>query len=159
MRKPDNSQSYPDEALEAPPRLVSALKRLPQEQMFVPPTVDEAILRAAQRHLQKATEPRWTWLRFLPWVAATAGIVLLATIPHLFKQRAPGPGREAAFAHEDFNHDGSVDILDAFALARQLKLDGPRDQRLDVNGDGVVDDRDVAALAARAVRLEPGGHS
>jgi len=29
----------------------------------------------------------------------------------------------------------------------------------DVNGDGVVDERDVQALAARAVSLESGGRS
>jgi hypothetical protein len=52
-----------------------------------------------------------------------------------------------------------VDILDAFALARQLKQRGTKNLQLDANGDGVVDDRDVSALAARAVRLERGGHS
>jgi hypothetical protein len=52
-----------------------------------------------------------------------------------------------------------VDILDAFALARQLKQGGSGNLQLDVNGDGVVDERDVAALAARAVKLERGGRS
>ena len=35
----------------------------------------------------------------------------------------------------------------------------PRNLQLDVNGDGVVDERDVAAIAARAVKLEQGGRS
>ena len=52
-----------------------------------------------------------------------------------------------------------VDILDAFALARQLKLGGTRNPQLDLNGDGVVDERDVASIAARAVKLEQGGRS
>jgi hypothetical protein len=203
MHTRDNNQHDRDEALEAPPQLVSALRRLPGKPVFIPPTADEAVLRAARRHL---TQPRelWVgwfrriwrgpggraekddllslalsskggegngaaaggrrdapgWFRFLPWVAgAAAALLLLAAIPQFFKRPAPGPGRDAAFARGDLNRDGHVDILDAFALARQLKLGGTRNLQLDVNGDGVVDERDVAALAARAVKLEQGGRS
>jgi hypothetical protein len=60
---------------------------------------------------------------------------------------------------EDLNRDGVVDMLDAFALARQLEPgQAPRPQ-LDFNGDGRVDERDVQALAAQAVSLEAGGNS
>jgi hypothetical protein len=200
----DNNPHNQDEGLEAPPQLVSALKRLPQEPVFIPPTADEAILRAARKHLAQpeATGPecarpraqlaptrlaRWealrlhwlrtllrpgtgalrrhgqdapAWFRFMPWVAAAAAaILLLAAIPQFFKQPAPGPARGSAFVRGDLNHDGRVDILDAFALARRLKEGETRNPQLDVNGDGVVDERDVAALAARAVKLEQGGHS
>jgi Dockerin type I domain len=159
MQMPDNNQPCQDEALEAPPRLVSALKRLPQEPIFIPPTADEAILRAARSHLNPPQQPRPGWFRFLPWVAATAGILLLVAIPQFFMQPAPGPARDSRFAQGDLNHDGRVDILDAFALARQLKQGGTKTLQQDANGDGVVDDRDVATLAARAVKLERGGHS
>ena len=156
---PDNNQAYQDEALEAPPRLVSALKRLPQEPIFIPPTADEAVLRAARRHLNPPQQPRPGWFRFLPWVAAAAAILLLIAIPQFSRQPAPGPARDSTFAQGDLNHDGRVDILDAFALARQLKHGGTKNLQLDANGDGVVDDRDVSTLAARAVKLERGGHS
>ena len=159
MQMPDNNQPHQDEALEAPPRLVSALKRLPQEPIFIPPTADEAILRAARRHLNPPQQPRRGWFRFLPWVAAAAAILLLVGIPQFFMQPAPGPVRDSTFAQGDLNHDGRVDILDAFALARQLKQGGAKNLQLDLNKDGVVDDRDVSALAARAVKLERGGHS
>jgi Dockerin type I domain len=163
MQMRDNNPHDQDEGLEAPPQLVSALKHLPQEPIFIPPTADEAILRAARRHLTQPGKVRRGWLgwfRFMPWVAgAAAAILLVATIPQFFKHPAPGPARDSAFARGDLNHDGRVDILDAFALARQLKLSGTRNLQLDVNGDGVVDGRDVAALAARAVKLEQGGHS
>jgi hypothetical protein len=95
----------------------------------------------------------------MPWVAAAAAIVLLVAIPQFAKRSPPAPARNSAFARWDLNRDGRVDILDAFALARQLKQGQARNLQLDVNGDGVVDDRDVAAIAARAVRLEGGGHS
>jgi len=44
-------------------------------------------------------------------------------------------------------------------LARQLKAGKPSDLRFDVNGDGVVDERDVARIAAHAVSLDKGGRS
>jgi hypothetical protein len=192
MHTPDKNQNERDEALEAPPRRVSALKHLPQEAVFIPRTADEAVLRAAREHLAgKATwaecgrprpqqaangRARWTvawpsWLRALlrpgtgalrwaPLATATAAaMVLLVATPRLFKRSGPTPEQGPAFAGSDLNRDGQVDILDAFSLARQLKQGGARGAQLDVNGDGVVDERDVSALAARAVRLERGGHS
>jgi hypothetical protein len=160
MQMRDHNQHHQDDELEAPPQLVSALKRLPREAVFIPTTADEAVLQAARRYLARPEESRPGWLWFLPWVAAAAAaILLLAAIPQFFKQPAPGLGRESAFARGDLNQDGRVDILDAFALARQLKVNGARNLQLDVNGDGIVDERDVAALAARAVKLEQGGRS
>ena len=73
-----------------------------------------------------------------------------------FKTSVTNP---AAFAKEDINHDGYVDILDAFAVARQLKGESRPDTHLDVNGDGVVDERDVQVIATRAVELPKGGPS
>ena len=155
----DNNPHDQDEGLEAPPQLVAALKHLPQEPIFIPPTADEAILRAARKHLNPPQQPRPGWFRFLPWVAAAAAILLLLAIPQFSRQPAPGPVRDSTFAQGDLNHDGRVDILDAFSLARQLKQGGAKNLQLDLNKDGVVDDRDVSALAARAVKLERGGHS
>ena len=50
-------------------------------------------------------------------------------------------------------------MLDAFALARELEADAASRPQHDLNGDGVVDGRDVQILAARAVNLEHGGRS
>ena len=159
MHTPDHYQHYPDEALEAPPKLVAALKRLPQESVFIPPTADEAVLRAAQRHLEGRRQVRPGRFRFMPWVAATAAIVLLVALPQFFKQRPLSPSRGSALARADLNRDGELDILDAFALARQLEQGSSQTLQLDLNADGVVDERDVAALAALVVKLDPGGHS
>jgi hypothetical protein len=160
MQTPDNNQHWEDKALEAPPPLVAALKRLPQPSIFIPPTADEAILRAARKHLNPPPQPRPGWFQFLPWLAAAAAaVLLLVAIPQFFKSPAPTPARDAASAKSDFNHDHPVDILDAFALARQLKQGRIRDLRLDVNGDGIIDEYDVTALAAQAVKLDRGGRS
>ena len=48
-------------------------------------------------------------------------------------------------------------MLDVYLLARHIK-DGDRlDPRWDMNGDGVVDQRDVDAIAAIAVSIGKGG--
>jgi len=158
MQKPDNNQRPAEEAAEAPARLLAALKRLPQEPVFIPPTLDEAVLRAARRHLEKPRPERVVWLRWMPWVAAAA-IVLLAALPQLINRHRARPAGYSALAGGDLNHDGRMDILDAFALARQLKQGGPRNPQGDVNSDGVIDERDVAVMAERAVKLEQGGQS
>ena len=128
------------------PKLAAALRRTQARRVFVPPTVDEAILRAAERSVARV--PSWLWIR---WVAVTAAVILVCTVGYWFKR----PGAE--LAREDVNRDGQVDVLDAFQLARELKA-GMKTAR-DVNGDGVADQRDVDVIASRAVRLEKGGPS
>jgi hypothetical protein len=153
MQNADNNQPRADEA-PAPPKLVSALKRVRPAPPFIPPTLDEAILRVAQRHLRQPEPARLNWLRLMPWLAGATAIVLLAVFPPALKRMASSPVPGSRPVREDLNHDGRVDILDAFALARQLKARRTPSLQLDINGDGVVDERDVAAIASRAVRLE-----
>ena len=194
MQLPENNPDREKDALEAPVELISALKRSSKASVFVPPTVDEAILRTARRQLSLQREsgfrkvlrivgtvvrrpesvgadvrrlegktfaggstPGQSLLTSAPtmlrWAAAAAAVVLLlVTVPHLV--RKPGAGLAG-----DLNHDGQVDILDAFALARELKTGAHPRPQWDINGDGVVDERDVATLAARAVSLGKGGRS
>ena len=54
---------------------------------------------------------------------------------------------------EDIDRNGRVDILDAFALARQIEAGSGRLPDGDINGDGVVDAGDVDAIALKAVAL------
>ena len=147
-----------DDSAKAPTELVRALRELPQERIFVPRTLDEAVLRAARKHLAGENKRRVGWFRLMPWTVAVALLALVLLLAEVFtsklaKQRAP------AFALEDVNHNGRVDILDAFALAKQIRTQSVTSARWDMNGDGVVDERDVAVIAARAVRLAKGGHS
>ena len=192
MLTPENNRDRENEALEAPPELVSTLKRLPKAPIFIPQTVDEDILLAARRQLSrhkemlivgadvrrrefKPSSPHsaptqglltsapttlrrlFSWPGVVRWAAAAAIVVLLlVTLPQLL--RKPGALPVVGLAG-DLNRNGQVDILDAFALARQLKAGTHPGADWDVNGDGVVDERDVAALAARAVSLGKGGRS
>lgn len=141
--------------MDAPPKLVGALKRIAPQSLFVPPSVDAAVLNAARKHLAgtRMKERR----RFRPWLlwpAAASACVMLALLAHTLL-KPPRPD----FAREDLNRDGRVDILDAFYLARELQAGTPPPTALDLNGDGIVDRRDAEIIAALAVKLEKGGPS
>ena len=152
----DENDNLKEDDLEAPPGLVSAIKELPQERLFVSRAVDEAVLRAARRRLLKPEAPRPAWLNFVPWMAAATGAaVILIAVGQSFMPQRDLPAGVVAF--RDLNHDGQVDILDAFTLARRLQAGRVDDRHLDLNGDGRVDAADVASLAARAVKLDKGG--
>jgi len=150
-----NHNDGQEEALQAPPKLVAGLVRLPRERLFIPRTIDEAVLREARRHLSKPERPKFPWRRLVPRFAAAALVLLLA---YVFARHG-SDSRPPVFAREDLNHDGRIDILDAFALARQLKSGPPPGRGQDINGDGVVDERDVETIASQAVRLGKGGPS
>src|SRR5206468_7646984 len=143
-------KQHPEEAsLQAPEKLVEALNHLQKERIFVPPTVDHAVLRGAREHLRRLEGPQSGWKPWLSWAAMAACLALAVWLGERFSN----PTRARAFAREDINRDGHVDVLDAFALARQIETGGTLDPRWDINGDGRVDRADVNAIAARAVDL------
>jgi Dockerin type I domain len=174
-----------DENLEAPPKLVGALRQLPSEPVFVPPTLDEALMKAARQHLGRTEKKKPVWFRLLPWAVATGGLAtaILLAYPHAKEflgvgsstfnrsaidvqrgtenaESAIPPQRQGlASVREDLNRDGKVDILDAFMLAKKLQSPPVSDRTLDLNGDGVVDQRDVEIIAVHAVSLEKRGRS
>jgi Dockerin type I domain len=157
MNNRDTKTRHDGEEPAAPQKLVAALREPPARRVFVPPTVDEAVLRAARQHLNRPQRSGFGWSHsWLVWLAtATACLLLIGLIYFFTKPTGKTPG----FALEDINHDGRVDILDAFQLARQLQTGVKPAPGLDLNGDGVVDQRDAALLAAHAVKLEKGGRS
>lgn len=146
-------------------KLVAALKEPPARRVFVPPTVDTAMLRAAQQHFAPASlSPsdgeragvRGTLARLLrPWLlwptVATACLALAGLA--YFTSRST----HQQFAREDLNRDGRVDILDAFQLARKIQSGETPDT--DLNQDGVIDRLDAELIATHAVKLEKGGKS
>jgi hypothetical protein len=160
MQRPDNSEDREDRedsALKAPPELVAALKRLEEPRFFIPPTVDEAVGRAARQHLEGRQGRRAQWLRWMPWLATAAGFAIVVASLSLLPARTEPTSKAKPATGMSLTHSGPVDILDAYALARQLKSRAVPNVSWDVNRDGVVDERDVATLAAQAVRLERGG--
>ncbi len=149
------NQPEADGEMDAPPKLVAALKRITPQPLFVPPSVDAAVLNAARKHLARPqSKDRHAWRQWFLWPAVASACVMLALLAHtLLKPARPD------FVREDLNRDGRVDILDAFHLARDLEAGTPPPATLDLNGDGVVDRRDAEIIAALAVKLEKGGSS
>ena len=126
------------------------LKLLYGAKRNVPVDVDRAVLAEARKHLGK----KHLRLRFARWAgsaAAVAAVVVFAFV-HNYNGGSNGP----VMAMEDIDRNGRVDILDAFALAVGLKSDETIDLKWDLNGDGIVDGKDVDAVAASAVRLKKG---
>src|SRR5690349_11038880 len=100
---------------QAPAKLVAALKEPLSRRVFVPSAVDQAILRAACKHLEKAPSPAARRFRnWLFWPAMAAACLALVALIHFF---AKPSGGTTTFAREDINRDGQVDILDAFQFA------------------------------------------
>jgi dockerin type I repeat protein len=134
----------------ATPKLATALKDHHKARIFVPPEVDQAVLARAREHLQQMPKRQPGRRPLMPWAAMAASIVLVAWLVHtLTRPTAP----TAFFAPEDINRDGRVDILDAFALTRQIESGATLDARWDITGDGRINRADVDAIASRAVSL------
>ena len=150
----DRNQPNEETGPQPGPRLGRALAGLRKESVFISPVVDEKVLGQAKPHLARIRTRRSRRER-VGWVALAAGVALAAMVARTVLHQGGSP----QFAREDLNHDGKVDILDAFQLAREIKSGKPPAQIEDFNGDGKVDAADVEILAKRAVSLDKGGHS
>ena len=133
-----------DEKLE---RFARALRNAEENRrVFVPPTLDEAILKQARERF--GAKQKFNPFRFWNWLAGAGVAALIAIAVFIFPRTKP-----TTTAREDINGDGQVDILDAFALAKSIEA-GKGSGALDQNGDGKIDDGDVRAIASAAVRLD-----
>ena len=173
-----NDRNEQNQDPDSPEKLRAALSRLNARRVSIPPKVDEAILRAAREHLtpvageSRASQNAGSVAQLSKWSEWRAGVLELFGGRRWATLGAAAVAVVAAGAlvwlgghtrltarNEDLNGDGVVDMLDAFALARELQQgQSPRPQ-LDLNGDGAVDERDVQILANRAVSLESRGRS
>ena len=155
------NQSQPDQEPKAPAKLVTDLKDLHKEHIFVPPKVDQSILNAAREQLEETSREsaeqettRQPWIpQWAPWAAAASLMLLLfLTLPGE-KQKPLSPA--TMISHKDINKDGQVDILDAFTLASRIKAGAAIEENWDINGDGQVNQADVEEISAFAVKLDP----
>jgi len=150
-----NESNQPDseQNIDAPEKLVAALKESSRREIFVPPYVDRAVLEAARAQLKRPKKMTvGGFRRWMLWPALVTGCAIVVLMVRTVTS-------STQFAREDLNRDGKVDILDSFALARELKSGRALPKGLDVNGDGVVDERDVTSIAAHAVALGKDGRS
>lgn len=158
--------------VDAHARLVEDLRALDDVDIDVPLAVDTVILDEARERIsspvvrmERSGASRGASSGAGRWVAAAAAAVVGVCLWIGW----PASESVPVFADPaDVDGSGSVDILDAFAIARGIdaarQSGGPRggprgsssnDARLDFNSDGVVDHEDVKALVALVVHVEP----
>ena len=124
---------------------------------LVPDNADRAVMEMiARRSEEIRKQPRL--IRLVPRTAwAAAAVLLLCCSLWVFHVREPG--RRAAPARRlaaDVDGNGSVDIVDAYLMARRVKDAGAGaalSMTWDLNHDGLVDGRDVDVVAGRAVSI------
>lgn len=162
MPSPDDPNSQPND-LRLPEELADRLSAMHDARLFVPPDIDRAVLAKARARFGVAPENRGRrWLRFVAPVAAAASIAIgvWAVWP---SATSPGGGSPIIIIAGDIDHSGSVDILDAFTMARRLDAGQPTPADWDMTADGRVDRADVSVVTAIAVSLsggnkQSGGH-
>ncbi len=111
--------------------------RLAGPRVEVPDPVRRSILAEARRRIRPARS------RAPLWAAAAAVLAALAGVWLALPPAPPG----------DVDHSGAVDILDAYTLAVRIKSGDRLDPQWDLNGDGVVDRRDVDAIGMICVSI------
>ncbi len=106
-------------------------------------------------------------------LALAAAIALAVILPGVFSNVPSDTGDQertrrstdprinppAAFAEADLNRDGQVNLLDAYLLQRRIEMQARLESAWDLTRDGVVDQRDVQAIATKSVKLPPSGAS
>ena len=133
-------------AAKVSPKLSADLNTLFKPQSLVPPEVDRAVMDQANRHF--VPRHRRLLSRVHLWrIAAAAAVIIFAFSLNLTTQKP-----EAV----DIDRNGRVDILDAFKLARHVESADYTEKRWDINGDGLVNRKDVDEVAFAAVRLDKG---
>lgn len=158
-----------------PPAIIDALRELDGPAVLPDPQRDADVLSGARQHLtgvaQVERKRRNLRLFFASGaggaIAAAAMVAVVVFIGNPASNEAPLADMAAMTAQEpstqpalpgDFDQDGSVDILDAYALAKQIEQGLP-DNDFDLNADGQIDQRDIDWIANQAVALNTGERS
>jgi hypothetical protein len=149
---------HPDDASDPrlPPRLAEDLTRLYDAPVSIPPEVDRAVRDAAWRHCDEVRARRWIawWARA---GAAAAAIFIGISLYNVLKTPPAMPPIGTPLAGvRDIDRNGHVNILDAFRLAKKIEEHAELDRQWDMNGDGIINQADVDAIAMSAVRLDRG---
>lgn len=126
----------------------------------VPQRVDETIVDLAKTCLRERRHraPRRLIIA-VRWAAVAAAMIVLGVVLFNPKSATRNPQSISpglAEGQADIDSNGRVDILDAFRLARHIESRSQAETKWDLNGDGLVDRKDVDLVAFAAVRLNKG---
>lgn len=155
---PDDTRPPDPPGPEDLPGLTSGLRALYRPEAKIPPEVDESVLRAARKSARPGVRVRVAG----PVLGAAAAAAVLAVVWgvwHAWPARTGGGLAADGGLPDDFNGDGIVDILDAFALARAVESGAGLTPEWDRTGDGAVTGEDADAIARVAVRIKGGSPS
>lgn len=170
MNKTPNPDSPEDQL---PHEVVAALRERHGPGGNIPDSVSQAILANANSHLSQISRPEKAGKRSqrFRWVAWSSGTIAAAALLFALLPQDPGQlGASRSMVAEtesavmqklaadgllsgDIDQSGRVDILDAFALARQVNSNSEYSSQWDQNGDGRMDQEDVDLVALNAVTL------
>lgn len=164
MKKDDSE--FEDINAEPPDTVKAALRTRFGPVPDVPSNIDQSILADARRHFEQhgpASLRPTRWRRVSKWQWTVLGSSVAAACVLFFAMKAQPPQNEQTFAarsvdessdaelKSDVDLNGQVDILDAFAMARQIR--SGQDMRYDINRDGRFDKLDIDIVAREAVKL------
>lgn len=138
----NNDQIEPNEAFSRD------MKSLFGTDCNIPAGIDNAILSCGRMNMPG--KPKRRFIRYAG-IASAAAIVFIAIMLNI----SPNSSTDI-FAIEDINRSGTVDILDAFTLARAVETNSNLDDSWDINGDGKIDASDVDTIAMAAVTINKG---
>jgi len=125
------------------PEFAAAMRRAYSHRPAIPSEIDARLSAMAAERFAAWRRSRMA-VRWAGAVAAGLAAVIALAIA-LRPQRPAAPIARAT--------PKNYDMVDALLLAKHLAAHDAVDRASDVNGDGVVDQRDVDAIAAAAVRL------
>lgn len=128
----------------------------PLSPIDVPDEVDARILWNARKRAQAArkTAPPKRRLAGTRWAIAASIALVLGAVG--LWERARSAPEQVARLSEDIDGNGTIDIRDAFMLAKAIQ-GGRTDQAWDVDGDNSVDMHDVDRIGQRAVMIRRQG--
>lgn len=143
----NDSENQSSDDIELPPLLRDKLKAAHQAPQ-VTAELSAQLLASAKASYAIRLRRR----RFLRWsvlIGSAAAIILMSMLLLLPNHSSNHHLAQAG----DVNHDGRVDILDAYVVAKAISTGGKLEPSWDVNHDGVVDQKDVDWIAAAAVNV------
>lgn len=135
-----------------PTKLADALRAAYTHRPSIPASVDTSLLATARQAFDARRRRRMTIRWGAGFAASLAAVLAIAVVLH--RPPTPGVPVASAAARGDVNADGHVDMTDVLLLAKHVAANDKSKPAWDANGDGVIDQKDVDALAAAAVSLK-----
>lgn len=142
---------FMDEGL--PPWLIAELRDTFGRTPATPQGFDQRVMAAATGLRRTRVVPKWRLVIPIASGAAAACLILATWFAGPVYRSSHPTVSTGQPIRGDLNADGTVNVLDAFLLARRVDRREPLEPAWDMDGDSQVDRRDADQIAALAVSL------